>query len=294
MFKPLPPLQALRALEAACRHRSFTRAADELNLTHSAISHHLRNLEDALGTPLFRRVGARMIPTSVGARLAERVRVGLAEIEDALTEARAGDRAGTVRLEVSAMSDLAGNWLIRRLNGFATQYPHIELMLRVHAQIVPPDPYTADLGIWHKPVNEPGFVSHKLIDDQLIAVVSPALLARIPNFRVADTRKLPMLRFAHRSWRDWLEAAGLPLHEPTFGPIFDNPDSLLQAAIAGQGAVTARRLLVRDAIEQGALVQIGTVCVPASLEYFVSWREHHPREPEILAFYEWMREQLAS
>src|ERR1700761_1182376 len=165
MFKPLPPLQALRALEAASRHRSFTRAADELSLTHSAISHHLRNLEDALGTPLFRRVGARMIPTSAGARLAERVRLGLAEIDDALTEARAGDRGGAVRLEVSVMSDLAGNWLIRRLNGFAALQPHIELMLRVHAQLVPPDPYTVDLGIWHKRVDEPGFVSHKLIDD---------------------------------------------------------------------------------------------------------------------------------
>lgn len=64
-------------------------------------------------------------------------------------------------------------------------------------------------------------------------------------------------------------------------------------AIAGQGAVTARRLLVRDAIQSGTLMQIGTVCVPANMEYFVSWREHHPREAEIRAFYEWMREQLA-
>ncbi|CAB3779510.1 hypothetical protein LMG28614_00858 [Paraburkholderia ultramafica] len=89
---------------------------------------------------------------------------------------------------------------------------------------------------------------------------------------------------------DWT-AGEVELH--AFGPIFDTPDSLLQAAIARQGAVTTRRLLVRDAIEKGALVQIGTVCVPASLEYFISWREHHPREAEIRAFYEWMREQVA-
>jgi len=102
MFKQLPPLQALRALEAASRHRSFTRAADELNLTHSAISHHLRNLEDTLGTPLFRRVGARMIPTSAAARLAERVRLGLAEIEDAFTEAQAREQTGALRYTLSA------------------------------------------------------------------------------------------------------------------------------------------------------------------------------------------------
>jgi LysR family transcriptional regulator, glycine cleavage system transcriptional activator len=294
MLKQLPPLQALRALEAASRHRSFTRAADELNLTHSAISHHLRNLEDALGTPLFRRMGARMIPTSAGARLAERVRLSLAEIEDAFAEARVRERTGAVRLEVSVMSDLAGNWLIRRLTGFSALHPHIELMLRVHAELQPPDPYTVDLGIWHKRVDEPGFVSHKLVDDHVIAVVSPELVARIPNFTIADTRALPLLRFAHRSWRDWLKAAGLPLGEPSFGPIFDSADSLVQAAVAGQGAVTSRRLVVRDAIESGALMQIGTVCVPASLEYFVSWREHHPREAEIHTFFAWLREQVTA
>lgn len=294
MFKQLPPLQALRALEAATRHRSFTRAADELNLTHSAISHHMRSLETSIGTPLFRRVGARMIPTSTGAHLAERVRRGLSELDQAFGEAREGMASGVVRLEVSVMSDLAGNWLIRRLESFSSHHPQIDLMLRIHADIAPPDPYSVDVGIWHQRVEEPGFVSRKLVDDHVIAVCSPSLLDRIPNFRVEDTPKLPMLRFAHRSWRDWLVAAGLPPQEPTRGPIFDNAGLLLQAAIAGQGVATARRLLVRDAMETGELVMIGTVCVPASLEYYVNWREHHPREAAILAFYEWIKAQVAA
>lgn len=288
MFKQLPPLQALRALEAAVRHRSFTRAAQELHLTHSAVSHHLRKLEEMVGTELFRRVGPRMIPTSAGARLAERVRRGLSELDEAFAEASSGPSAGVVRLELSVMADLAGNWLIRRLDVFNTAHPEVDLMLRVHADIVPPDPYTVDVGIWHQRIDEPGFVSRKLLDDHVIAVCSPRLLASIPNFRVADVTRLPMLRFAHRSWRDWLEAAGLPPHEPERGPIFDNAALLLQAAIDGQGVATARLQLARDAIDAGKLVQIGNVCIPASLEYFVTWREGHPREAAIIAFYDWL------
>src|SRR6516225_2649886 len=119
----LPPLQALRALEAATRHRSFTRAAEELALTHSAISHHIRALEDNLGTKLFQRTGLKMTPTSAGMRLAEQVRGALDQLESALREA--GNAAGppVVRLQVSVMADLANAWLIRRLPSLHAHAP---------------------------------------------------------------------------------------------------------------------------------------------------------------------------
>ncbi|MBN4666153.1 LysR family transcriptional regulator [Pandoraea nosoerga] len=298
MFSHLPPLQSLRALEAAARHRSFTRAADELNLTHSAVSHHMRSLEQQLGTALFRRVGARMIPTSVGARLAERVRIGMSELDEAFTEARAGTAAGgapgTVRLEVSVMTDLASQWMIPRLARFSERHPGIDLMVRVHADIAAPDPYSVDVGVWHQRVEETGFVTRKLLDDYVIAVCHPDLIARVPGFTVADTPRLPMLRFAHRSWRDWLVAAGLPPHEPTRGPIFDDSGLLLRAAIAGQGVATTRSLLVRDTLASGELVQVGDIRIPPSLEYHVSWRENHPRERAIHAFWQWMQDEIAA
>ncbi|WP_278652978.1 LysR substrate-binding domain-containing protein [Pandoraea pnomenusa] len=298
MFQHLPPLQSLRALEAAARHRSFTRAAEELNLTHSAVSHHMRSLEQQLGTALFRRVGARMIPTSVGARLAERVRIGMSELDEAMTEARAGTvpdvSLATVRLEVSVMTDLAAQWLIPRLGCFSEQHPNIDLVVRIHADIPAPDPYSVDVGIWHQRVEKPGFVTRKLLDDHVIAVCHPALIARVPDFTLADMSKLPMLRFSYRSWRDWQVAAGLPPHEPTRGPIFDDSGLLLRAALAGQGVATTRSLLVRDALASGELVQIGDIQVPPSLEYYVSWRENHPRERSIHAFWQWMQAQIAA
>lgn len=289
----LPPLQALRALEAATRHRSFSRAADELALTHSAISHHIRGLEASLGTKLFRRTGSLMTPTSAGARLAEQVRAALDGLEEALREAGAMAGPPVVRLQVSVMADLANAWLIRRLPSLQALAPELDLHLRLHAEISPPDPYAVDVGIWHQRIDLPGFACHSLIEDVVIAVASPALLARYPGFTLADLPALPMLRFALRPWRDWLVAAGLPPAEPERGPIFQDAGLLLQSAVAGLGVATARLQLARDYLDSGQLVQLGDVRIASSLHYWVTWREGNPREKAILQFYGWLKDQVA-
>ncbi len=293
MARSLPPLQALRALEAAARRRSFSRAAEELHLTHSAVSHHLRALETQLGVELFRRAGSRMIPTAAGAQLADRVRRSLDDLREALDATRPGVH-GVTRLELSVMSDLASVWLIPRLGDFYDQYPLIDLSLRMHADIAAPDPYSFDIGIWHRRVDEPGFQIRKLLDDQVVAVCSPALLARYPDFRIEDLAKLPLLRFTRRSWHDFFEAAGVAGEEPERGPVFDDSGLLLQATVAGQGVATARLQLARDYIERGQLVQLGQARIPASLDYFFTWRDGHPREAAIVQFYRWIKAQLAN
>jgi LysR family transcriptional regulator, glycine cleavage system transcriptional activator len=293
MSRSLPPLQALRALEAAARRRSFSRAAEELHLTHSAVSHHLRALETELGVELFRRAGSRMIPTAAGAQLAERVRRSLDELRDALDATRPG-MSGVTRLELSVMSDFASVWLIPRLGDFYDLHPDVDLSVRMHADVTPPDPYPFDIGIWHRRVDEPGFQIRKLLDDQVVAVCSPVLLARYPGFRIEDLAKMPLLRFSRRSWRDFFEAAGVAGEEPERGPVFDDAGLLLQATVAGQGAATARLQLARGFIERGELVQLGQVRIPASLDYYFTWREGHPREAAILQFYRWVKSQLAN
>ncbi|PMS20337.1 transcriptional regulator [Trinickia dabaoshanensis] len=296
MSTPLPPLQALRALEAAARRRSFSRAAEELHLTHSAISHHLRALEQSLGVELFRRAGTRMIPTAAGARLAERVRANLDDLREALDATRRGAQGanGVTRLELSAMSDFLSVWLIPRLGDFYDRHPLIDLSLRMHADIAPPDPYSVDIGIWHRRVDEPGFEIRKLLDDQVIAVCSPSLLARFPNFKIEDLPRMPLLHFSRRSWRDFFEAAGLRESEPDRGPVFDDAGMLLQATLSGQGAATARLQLAQAYLARGELVQLGHVRIPASLDYFFTWRAGHPREAAIEAFYRWLKDKLAS
>ncbi|QGZ64423.1 LysR substrate-binding domain-containing protein [Paraburkholderia acidisoli] len=293
MARSFPPLQALRALEAAARRRSFSRAAEELHLTHSAVSHHLRALETELGVELFRRAGSRMIPTAAGAQLAERVRRSLEDLREALDATRPGV-SGVTRLELSVMSDFASVWLIPRLGDFYDRHPMVDLSLRMHADVSPPDPYPFDIGIWHRRVDEPGFQIRKLLDDQVVAVCSPALLARYPDFRIEDLPTLPLLRFSRRTWRDFFEAAGVSGVEPERGPVFDDAGLLLQATVAGQGVATARLQLARGFIERGQLVQLGQVRIPASLDYYITWREGHPREAAIQQFYRWVKAQLAN
>lgn len=292
MPRTIPPLQALRALEAAARRRSFSRAAEELHLTHSAISHHLRALEAELGVELFKRVGSQMIPTAAGAQLADRVRRSLDDLRDALDATRPGVN-GVTRLELSVMSDFASLWLIPRLGDFYERFPDVDLSLHMHASVSPPDPYPYDIGIWHGRVEEPGFQIRKLLDDQVVAVCSPALLERYPDFELAKLASLPLLRFSRRGWRDFFEAAGVPGAEPVRGPVFDDAGLLLQATIAGQGVATARLQLARGFIERGELVQLGQVRIPASLEYFFTWRDAHPREGAIGQFYRWVKSELA-
>jgi LysR family transcriptional regulator, glycine cleavage system transcriptional activator len=292
MPRDIPPLQALRALEAAARRRSFSRAAEELHLTHSAISHHLRALEAELGVDLFKRVGAQMIPTAAGAQLADRVRRSLDDLRDALEATRPGVN-GVTRLEVSVMSDFASVWLIPRLGDFNERYPDVDLSLHMHADVSPPDPYPFDIGIWHRRVEAPGFQIRKLLDDQVVAVCSPELLARYPGFTLGQLASMPLLRFSRRGWRDFFEAAGIEGSEPTRGPIYDDPGLLLQATLAGQGVATARLQMARDAIERGELVRLGQVQIPASLDYFFTWRDGHPREDAIGQFYRWVKSRLA-
>jgi LysR family transcriptional regulator, glycine cleavage system transcriptional activator len=292
MPRDIPPLQALRALEAAARRRSFSRAAEELNLTHSAVSHHLRALEAELGAQLFKRVGSQMIPTTAGAQLADRVRRNLDDLRDALASVRPGENEVT-RLELSVMADFAGVWLIPRLGDFYERYPNIDLSLHMHAHVAPPDPYPFDVGIWHRRVDEPGFEIRKLLDDQVVAVCTPALLAKFPDYRFEELANMPLLRFSRRGWRDFFEAAGIPGTEPTRGPVFDDPGLLLQATLAGQGVATARLQMARDFIERGELVRLGHAHIPASLDYFFTWREGHPREDAIGQFYRWVKSKLA-
>lgn len=293
MSRSLPPLQALRALEAAARRRSFSRAAEELHLTHSAVSHHLRALEAELGVELFRRAGSRMIPTAAGAQLADRVRRSLEQLREALDATRPGV-SGVTRLELSVMSDFAAVWLIPRLGDFYDRHPNVDLSLRMHADVTPPDPYPFDIGIWYRRVEEPGFQIRKLLDDQVVAVCSPALLARYPAFCIEDLASMPLLRFSRRSWRDFFDAAGVAGDEPERGPVFDDAGLLLQATVAGQGAATARLQLARGFIDRGELVQLGQVRIPASLDYYFTWREGHPREAAIQQFYRWVKAQLAN
>jgi len=128
----------------------------------------------------------------------------------------------------------------------------------------------------------------------VIAVCAPALLARYPDFTIEHLPRMPLLHFSRRSWHDFFEAAGLQAAEPERGPVFNDAGMLLQATVNGQGVATARLQLAQDYLARGELVQVGQVRIPASLDYFFTWRDGHPREAAILQFYRWLKGMLAA
>ncbi|WP_323123404.1 LysR substrate-binding domain-containing protein [Burkholderia alba] len=289
-----PNLAALRALEAAIRHRSFTLAAAELHVTHSAISHQVRQLEAALGHTLFIRVGLEMQPTPACRRLGARVRHGLDEIDAALEEARAPGGAARTQLSVSAMTDFAHAWLIPRLAAFADAHPDLDLALTLHHGLTPPDPYEVDAGIWHQRVGERGFRSEAFARDRVIAVCSPAFASAHGEPANAMLATAPLLHFASRSWEEFLVAAGLEYGEPRPGPSFADAASLLSAALAGLGIAMIRERVADAFLRGGALVRVGDVGIPAHLDYFFVWHEGNPREAAIRRLHRWLADERAA
>lgn len=287
-----PSLTALRALEAAERRRSFTQAADELHVTHSAVSHQVRQLESQLGVSLFTRAGTEMLPTGACIRLAVALRRSLFDIDQSLESARTGYGSLPQALKLSVMADLAHAWLIPRLDDFSRANPEIDLSLIAHSELAAPDPHSVDVGIWHRRIEQSGFRSIKLLDDYVIAVCTPGFKMRQAMPDRDMLAGSPLLRFALRSWREFFEAAGIEYNEPERGPIFGDAGSLLSAALAGQGIAMLRHQLVSSYLLNGTLVPVGGTRIHANLEYYISWREGHPREAIILNFYDWVRSQL--
>ncbi|MGS0896742.1 LysR substrate-binding domain-containing protein [Burkholderia stagnalis] len=283
---------ALRALEAAARRRSFTLAAQELHLTHSAISHQIRQVESLLGTSLFTRLQSEMMPTPTCLRLAERIRHNLADMELALLEAKDAGKPRRQVLEVCVMADFANVWLIPRLDAFSERYPHLDLSITLHNALDTPERHDTDIGIWHRRVDKRGFQSKKLLEDQVIAVCTQAFFRRHGPLTVADLVRVPLLRFAGRSWREFFHASGIDAGDPPHGPTFSDAASLLQAALAGQGVAMLRERLIRSRLLDRTLIRIGETRIPSNLDYYLCWKEDNPKVDAIRQFSEWLAEAI--
>ena len=214
MHRRLPPLNALKAFEAAGRHGSFTLAAEELRVTHGAVSRHVQALEAWLGVPLFERHNRRVVLTEAGrSYLAE---IGAALDRVALATARQLERGQARVLHVNTLATFTLRWLIPRLHAFQRAHPAIEV--RLTTSTVPlaelAGPY--DVAIRGGPDSRPGHVGQEFLTEERIPVCSPALLARLP---LADPSQLARHTLLHAAtlpgiWPQWLAAAGVPDLEP--------------------------------------------------------------------------------
>src|SRR5262245_32390370 len=219
MLRRLPSLNALKAFEAAARHESFTRAAEELCVTQGAVSHQVKALEEELGIKLFNRERQRLIITEAGREYLTVLRDALDRI--ALGTERLLQRQKAGVLTVSTSPDFAAKWLVHRLGRFAELHPEIDLRVSATLHHVDFAREDVDVAVRHGDGNWPGLEAVRLSNEELFAVCSPKLLAARPRLKKpADLLKLPLLHLDDRRvWSRWLEAAGVAHAELSQGPI---------------------------------------------------------------------------
>jgi LysR family glycine cleavage system transcriptional activator len=296
---PLPPVQALRALEAAARHLSYSRAAKELSLTHGAVSHHIARLEQDLGGQrLFVRDGQRMMLTDAGQILVMEVRQGLRILAAAFESARSRPRkpGETTGLTVSVLPSFAAHWLVPRISRFQSKQPNIDISIRPSAALASMNGQDGvDMAIRYGPGRWAGVTSELLMKSFIFPVCSPSLLARTALATPTDLAKVTLLRNPRQMWRPWFLAADLKMPEPVHGPIYDDAGLLLQAAAEGQGVALARRSLAADHINAGRLVRLFDIEIEDEYSWFLVWREPPQCNPNHLdIFRRWLRMEAAN
>ncbi|MGG1944170.1 LysR substrate-binding domain-containing protein [Trinickia sp. NRRL B-1857] len=294
----LPPLQTLRAFEAAVRLASFTRAADELALTQGAVSQHVRALEARLGTPLFARERSGAVPTPRAHELALQIRQGLNVLErafDPLTHGASrarGRMRESVRLTVSVLPPFADRWLTPRLDRFKRKYPHIELVLRKEAALARLDRRDGvDVALRYGPGAWPGVQAERFMEEEIFPVMSPVYRNGAAPRRFADLAHCTLLKHRAQPWEPWFQAVGLDLTEPRGAPRFDDARGLLDAAEQGQGIALARASLVAQALREGRLVRLWKRRVTDIYAHFVVWRADSPKREAIEALRAWLHSE---
>ena len=303
MHSALPPLNALRAFEAAARHLSLTRAALELNVTPGALSHQIRGLEDHLGLKLFDR-GVRSIAlTAAGRALQPGLQAGFLHIREALASL---DRLGDTRvLVVSASPGFTSKWLAPRLYRFSMAYPEIDV--RVSSSIKNANFTTdgVDAALRNLPVNaaqDEALEVEKLIDLSLVPVCSPAFVKKHGPFRSPEMLKgLPLIhddslsgRAAMPTWVDWFAAAGLKGVDVSRGLRFNSSDHALDATVEGAGVLLALDALAYDDLRTGRLVKPFDLTLPSGRCYSFVCRKERLESTKVRVFRAWLREEVVA
>ncbi|MEE8248257.1 MAG: transcriptional regulator GcvA [Alphaproteobacteria bacterium] len=288
MARRLPPLNALRAFEAAARHLSFTRAAQELNVTQAAVSHQVKALEERLGVKLFHRRNRALLLSEAGQAYLPPLRDAFDGLAAATERVLARDSSGA--LTVSALNSFAATWLVPRLKRFRELHADIEVRLTASDHLVDFAREDVDIAIRYGRGEWPGLRADRFLTEDIFPVCSPALLGGAqPLRRPGDLRHHTLLHDDMReSWRMWLLAAGVDDIDAYRGPGFSHSNLVTRAAIDAQGVALGRSALVQAELEAGTLVRPFRVSLPAEYAYYVVCPEVTAERPKEKAFRAWV------
>lgn len=284
------PLNALRAFEAAARHLSLSRAAEELHLTHGAISHQVKALEALLGSALFQRRGRGVALTEAGEHLAEALFASFTRINDAMQAVR---RQGSGTLTISVLTSFAARWLVPRLERFHEAHPEVVLNMRTGRELADLRRDGIDMGVRVGRGGYPGLDTQFLMSEALYVVASPRLTGGLPR-TLDELRRYTLLRDSFDDWAIWCRAAGIDVKGLKFGTAIEDSSVLLEAAANGGGIALARSVLAADDLASGRLVRLFDVEVPNIFSYWTVTLPERRDEAAIAKFRAWLQAEAAA
>ena len=292
MKRRLPPLNALRTFEAAASHLNFTHAADELAVTPTAVSHQIRQLEDWFGTALFVRGRRRMQLTEAGAHLYP----AMAETLDRIAEVacRIRDARDRTTLTVSVTPTFGSRWLAARLGGFWQEYPDIDLRLHHSHSLVDFSRDDVDLAVRWGMGNWANTRVEKLMDGVTVPMCSPALLGGDHPLKTLNDLKYHVLLHDadHHEWIEWLKAAGVDDVDGQRGPVLDDPNTMVKAAIAGHGVLLGTTSMMSAELENGQLVRPFGDTSGIEPAYYLVYKQDATRQFKVQAFREFILSEV--
>ena len=286
-------LPALAAFAAAARRQNFAHAAEDLHLTASAVSHHVRRLEALLGVTLFQRHARGVSLTPEGRLLADAAGAALQDLESVLSTLRGAGREPRVRL--TCLPSFASAWLIPRLPRFAAAHPAVRLTVDTDRALARFDPGGPDLGIRYGPGRWPGVAAQHLLDDSLFPVAAPTLPGVEALAAPRDIARLPLIAdLAMEGWREWFRAAGVRAVRGKEAHSFSDTHDALRAAAEGLGAALARRTLAAPMLDSGRLLRLPGPELPTRFAYHLVWPEHRRLSTAAEAFVAWLQGEAAA
>lgn len=306
MAYKLPPLNSLRAFEAAARHLSFVKAAQELNVTQAAISHQVKALEAAVGVALFRRLPRGLAITEAGTAARPILSEAFARMEEAVDRMRSEELSGTLTVSITSSF---GSWLVGRLDQFREAHPDIDLLLDASDKLADLERDPVDVAIRYGAGDYPGLSVTPLLREREFPVCSPTLMeGPHPLREPADLAHHTLLHVTNwraytddwgeddlwPNWKMWLKAAGVHTVDWRTGPRFKQSMMAMQAAREGQGVALGSTILAADDLKSGRLVRPFDVTVgaPDAFGYYFVCLERYADRPKIAAFRTWMMELL--
>jgi LysR family glycine cleavage system transcriptional activator len=294
LTKSLPPLNSLRVFEAAARHLSFTKAAEELHVTPGAVSQQIKALEDYIGAPVFRRHKRALLLTDEAQASLPVLREGFDRLADAAR--LLSSRADSGKLTVSAAPSLAAKWLVPRLDSFHEMHPEVDVWISADMDVVDFSVDDVDVAIRYGPGGYENLVVEHLMAETIVPVCSPRLLLGDKPLKTpADLAEHTLLHDGSPdrddscpTWPMWLKAAGVTSVDGARGPKFNQSSLVIEAAVAGKGIALAKAQLALADLEAARLVVPFDMSSPSAFGYYIVHPHSRSTSPAVKAFKAWL------